>query len=468
MALLPAAFRAYVADTSKRLSAPPELIALPLMTTAGASLGRGLAIRPKARDSWTELPNLWGAIVAPPSSMKTPCMDAATRLLRGLESERRAAYERELEAYKKELAGYELNLKAAKGVAEKTARAGGDARECPMPEPPEEPTERRLTIHGCTPEKLLSIHGDNPRGLLVLRDELVGWLRGMDKPGREAERGIYLQGWAGKIGDRNDTLSRGSDILKASCLSVFGGIQPGPFTAYMDAPDEVAKADGFLQRFSLLTWPEPVPYALVDTEPDRDAEARAEKVMRRLATLNEQALEVGNAPERVGDPPYLRFAPDAQEAFLAWLVGFMNRIPQVTPEPFQSHLSKYRKALPALALIAEVVDNPAAAAVSLDSWQRAEAWGTYLESHLRKVYGSAIRADVAAAAEILDRLKAGDLEGRFTVRDLKRKKWAGLTDAETVEEGVALLEKLGWLRRERVETGGRPSEWCEAHPQATG
>ena len=38
---------------------------------------------------------------------------------------------------------------------------------------------------------------DNPTGLLVLRDELVGFIASWDKEGREGKRAFYLETWNG-------------------------------------------------------------------------------------------------------------------------------------------------------------------------------------------------------------------------------------------------------------------------------
>lgn len=401
--------------------------------------------------------------------MKSPAAEAATRPLQRLESDRREDFRKATDAHGTERTAFEINLKAAKSLAEKRARAGGDARDCPMPEEPEEPVERRLLVNAATPEKLVAIHAANPRGLLVLRDELLGWLRGMDRQGRESERALFLEGWTGKNPFRTDTIGRGSDFVAAACLSVFGGIQPGPFREFLQSPEEAAKADGLLQRFSVLVWPEPTPFSLNDNPPDLDAAHRAETALRRLATLNEDALETGTAPEHECEPPFLRFTPDAQAAFLEWLVAFMNRLATVTPEPFQGHLSKYRKTLPALALICELADNPTAAAVSLESWQRAEGWGLYLESHARKVYGAGIYPDRAGAAAVLEHLRTGTMGEEFSTRDVYLRGWSGLTELTAIRAALGLLAEHGFIRPKASEPGpGRPSERWEIHPSIFG
>ncbi len=466
--LLPDAFKAYVEDCSRRLSCPPEMVALPLMVAAGATLGRGLGIRPKARDKWTEFTNLWGAVIAPPSSMKSPGLDAATKAITRIETARRESYLSLKSQYDDECFTHEATLKAARAAVEKAARNGEDLSRYQLPTPPPEPAERRIMIASATPEKLVAIHAQNPRGLLVLRDELLGWLRTLDRPGREGERALFLEGWTGKNPYRADTIGRGSDYVKACCLSVWGGIQPGPFKMFLEAPESEGRADGLLQRFSLLAWPEPLPFKLNDERPDEVAFRKVEQTFQRFAELNADKVEVGTVEDEDA-PPYLRFDADGQGAFLGWLESFMNRLQGITPESFQGHLSKYRKTLPGLALIIELADNPRAESVSLASWQRAEAWGQYLESHLRKIYAPAIRFDLLAAERILERIQDGSLPDGFSTRDLHKADWGGLTDLETVRAGLATLAAHGWIKEAPPEKGpGRPSEKWMINPETIG
>jgi hypothetical protein len=48
---------------------------------------------------------------------------------------------------------------------------------------------------------------DNPAGVLVIRDELSGWLATLDKPGLKGERGFFLSTWNGDTGYTMDRLA---------------------------------------------------------------------------------------------------------------------------------------------------------------------------------------------------------------------------------------------------------------------
>ena len=57
---------------------------------------------------------------------------------------------------------------------------------------PDPPALRRYVVNDTTVEKLGEILRDNPNGTLVYRDELMGFLRGLDKPGQDGSRALGL------------------------------------------------------------------------------------------------------------------------------------------------------------------------------------------------------------------------------------------------------------------------------------
>ena len=59
-ALLPDAFRPWVEDIADRMQCPLDFVAVGAMVALSAVVGRQVAIRPKRRDDWTVVPNLWG------------------------------------------------------------------------------------------------------------------------------------------------------------------------------------------------------------------------------------------------------------------------------------------------------------------------------------------------------------------------------------------------------------------------
>ena len=327
--------------------------------------------------------------------------------------------------------------------------------------------ERRLVVVDATAEKLLEILVDNPAGVLTLRDELVGWLAEMERPGREAERGFYLQAWSGLEGFTQDRISRGTIHADHVCLSLFGNIQPSRLRYFLaDTLKEGPSADGLIQRFQVMVWPEcSTDWRLVDRVPHFKAMQTAERVLKALVMMSAEM------------PAILRFSPEAQELFEAWLTELEHKVrADLFLHPaLVSHLSKYRGLMPRLAALFELADRAArnedveASEVLIGvehAIQAADLVG-YLESHAIRVYSCITSPGVAAAHELGRHIQAGALPGQFTTREVYLKNWTRLGTPEEAREALEVLEDAGWVRRQNLEIGekgGRPRELWETNP----
>src|ERR1035441_666772 len=206
----------------------------------------------------------------------------------------------------------------------------------------------------------------------ALRREKTGWWSQLDRAGREGERAFSLQAWNGDTGYTVDRIGRGTIHVEACCMSMLGGIQPGRLRSYLvDALEDGPSNDGLIQRFQLLVWPDtPADWRYVDRAPDAVWEQQAERVFRKLVELDAE------------NPARFRFASDAQELFIDWLEELEAEIRGgELNSALISHLSKYRKMMPALAVLFELADwaagNGSANTVSLRHTQQAAAYCAY-------------------------------------------------------------------------------------------
>ena len=226
--------------------------------------------------------------------------------------------------------------------------------------------------------------------------------------------------------------------------------------------------DGLLQRFGLTVWPDVAPeFAYVDQWPDTPAKQAAWAVFERLSALQ---------PVADTDPQEWRFTPEAQDLFVKWLVPFETELRGEALHPaLVSHLAKYRKLVPALALIFALVDTPESAGLIHDrELIRALAWADYLRTHAERLYAAAVIPETAGAHALLAKIRAGKLQDSdgtqwqaFEPWRVSVKGWAGLTSAEAVRKAANVLADYGWLAREAVPTGasgGRPGERFLVHP----
>jgi len=362
-----------------------------------------------------------------------------------------------------------------KRTAKEVARTGDRsrleeiARRSQDTDVPEEPILRRYKTEDATVEKISEILLENPRGILVHRDELSGWLRNLDKQGREGDRSFYLESWNGTGSFDVDRIGRGSLHIPALCLSILGSIQPGPLSTYVYQATEGEKGDdGLLQRFQLLVWPDPHPtWRNVDRWPDVEAKNRAYEVFRRLDALNPE--DFGASGEDEEGISAVRFTEDAQEIFDQWRDELEVKLRTTeVPPALESHLAKYRSLMPSLALVFQLiafVDGPGeGGAVGLRATLQAAAWCEYLETHARRLYSSAENPAMEGARALLDRIRKGDVQDGDSTRSVYRRHWTKLSTPEEVNSACGVLEQFGWLQIETAKTGGRSATRLRFHP----
>jgi uncharacterized protein DUF3987 len=339
------------------------------------------------------------------------------------------------------------------------------------------PKTRRYSTSDATPEKLGELLRDNPLGLLNNRDELAGWIAALDRPGSEGARAFFLEAWTGTEPFDVDRIGRGEIHVPALCLSIFGGIQPGPMAAYVRSTlSNEERADGLLQRFQVLVHPDIPEYERVDEPPTPETKTAVFTVIERLADLDPECFGA-TVPESENSVPYVRFSKEAQAIFDEWRDEFEPTIRSGDyPEAVQAHLNKYRSLFASLALIFEVLEycsksNPQAPkAVGKTAALRAQVWCEFLKGHAMRLYHPGVMAPTLAAATLLDHIEEGDVEHNMKTRDIWHKKWQGLTTADELAQAIDVLEAHGWVRRSVVkpEGGGRPSERLLIHPSLRG
>jgi putative DNA primase/helicase len=414
---------------------------------------------------------LWGAIVGSPGLLKSPALKEALAPMNALIAGAMDAHADSMAEYESEKEISEARQEWYVAEKKKLAKKGDMAAlqsfmESNRPEDtPEEPTQRRFRTEDVTVEKLAELLNQNPNGIMVHRDELVGFLRSLDRYGREGDRQFYLEGWNGDQGFTVDRIGRGTLNVEALCISLLGGIQPGPLSRYVhDAGQGSVDDDGLLQRFQMLVWPDhPQEWNNIDRAPSLIAKTKLTKIFETANSLSYDKPDDASIP-------YLKFSTEAQDIFDVWRGDLEREVRSGDLSPaMEAHKSKYRSLFPSLALLIEIADSASegetATVVSESSAIKARAWCTYLEDHAKRLYFSAERPEMRSARELVKKLKAGKIDHGIPTRMLYKNEWAGLKDKFEVEGALEVLGILGWLRVHRFESGGRPSEVVLLHPE---
>jgi putative DNA primase/helicase len=456
--LLPGVFAPWIKDIAERMQCPIEYLAVGALVGAGAVLGNRIGVQPKQHDTgWVEVPNLWGAVVGRPGVMKSPALDQVLYPIRKLEAAAQAAFATTLAKYEIDRMVYE----ATKKQLEAQIKKGGGVSINQLPVEPQKPEPPRFLLNDATYQKLGQVLSGNPHGVLVFQDELSGLLVRLDEKGQEAARAFYLEAWNGKQGYTFDRVERGTLHIPRLCISLLGGLQPTKLREYLHSAVSGGRGDdGLAQRLQLLVYPDlSKQWSMVDRSVDLAAADAANDVFVRLAGLD--PISLGAKQVYTDSIPVLQFTESAQERFNSWWVALEINLRSGTYSPFiESHISKYRKLVPTLALLDHLILGYSGD-IGIDSLKRAIAWQKFLLSHAERAYAAVTAGSKDAAKALAKHIRQGDLKDGFTVRNVYRKNWSLLSTVREATEATEVLQDMGWLRAVRDDkvsaNDGRPA-----------
>jgi hypothetical protein len=325
----------YWRAAGESLACPADYVAVPGMTLLGAAVGRARAAQVKA--GYAESPPFWTAVFAPPGGTKSPALRVARAPLRHAEARWMDEHRTAMSAFDTEMDRHNVKVKEWK--------SSGCVGE--PPEKPRKPTLRQATLDETTTEATAKVLAENVRGVAVVKDELIGFVRGQNqyKGGKGADREFWLSAWVGapaKV-NRSKDHDAGPLVIPHPFVAIAGMMCP-------DAPGELrgenrngdAQADGFLDRF-LLSFPDPV-----DASPET-WRVIPEDVERGYCDVFLDLLGMDMVPEVEGPtvtrhrPYFIHFSADGRTAwteFTGNMADRMNRLDKF--DPFRGVLSKLR------------------------------------------------------------------------------------------------------------------------------
>ena len=438
--VLPAGWMNWVTQEAESAGCPVDYVGLPLLSAVAILIGNARWGRPW--EGWREPPALFIGLVGRPSSGKSPGLDAVTNLVAQLEVElntdwddRRRSYKRDLAAAKERRAMWELDVKTA---------VKGNLPPPDMPADAEEPDpvqRHRVFSTDPTVEKAARMSHGNPRGLLQIRDELVGWLGGMDRysRGNSTDRAFWLQAYGGRHWTPDRVKDGEHDINVPHLLwGVCGGIQPDRIVSQLLAGDD----DGLAARF-LYSWPVSVPPQRPAGVPDQSLALAA---LRRLLEL----------PWQPPAPIILPFTDAAAEVIQAFREEAAN-LESPAAGMFLSWLGKLPGFCLRLAVIIQHLewcwdDAAPPPPNEIEEWAVAAA-ADFLEQYAvpmaRRVFGEAALPQAEGDARTLARwlVRQNPPLATINARDLRRMAdGPGIRDANRINAALEELTEAGWVR----------------------
>jgi hypothetical protein len=452
----------WVADAAQSKGAPADYVFGAVLSVAGAAIGnsRWAAIW----QGWAEPPVIWVACIGLPSAGKSPAIDAALRPLRDAERHLREAGERRLAEWNEKNEVAKLVDLTWKETAKAAIKAGDTPPERPRAcDPGPRPRIPRLVVNDGTIEKLGAILAQQPRGTLQMRDELAGWLEGMQRySGGGTDRPFWLEAFGGR-GFTVERMGREPLTIDRLSIGVLGGIQPDRLKTLLFKSDD----DGLLARF-LPIWPEPPP--LRRPEPWAN-EAMMARALGQLLTLDLVTDDKGETR-----PWFIPFAEDARGlmddfrlAVRGWegtaeglMLSFLGKLPGLA--------ARLALVLAHLDWAVDGTDQPSEITVG-HFGRAAHLVEVYLLPMARRAYADAATPKPQRAARRLVAIIREQCWQSFTSRDVMRLDRSGLGEATDLDPALVLLEEGDCIRPVTPAAkpqGGRPPRLFLVNPALHG
>lgn len=465
VAVLPEPVRSFVDEGAKALGCDESYIALPLLSALASAVGNTRRIRLKR--SWCEPCVIWTVAVGESGTLKSPAFDLASKPLQALQSAALREWQEAMEQYKTDKATFEADLAEWK----KKGRKAGE----PPPDEPEEPQAVRYLCEDTTVEALAVLLEGQPRGLLILRDELSGWVNSFDA--YKSCRGADVAHWLSmhRAGTLVVDRKGGRKLVHVprAAVCVAGGVQPGALAAAlvgryqaggvdeaMDKPSKEHFDNGLAARL-LFAMPPRRPKKWTDADLPRETEAGLQELFGRLLGLDFDAADEEPAPIDV---------PLTAEAKAAWVRFYDEHAAETSAMPGDlaaawSKLEGYAARFALLVhLIREVAGDPTAspgavdaasvaAGVALSRWFGSEAGRVY------EILGADVESAEARERRELTRL-IRERGGRITARELmhaSRRYRGNSAEAEAALAGLAEAGAGRWLVDDHGGRAGRPA-----------
>ncbi len=453
----------WITQAAEAAAAPVDYVALPLLASASALIGN--ARWAQATPGWKEPPHLWLGVVGDSGSSKSPGADCLLRdVLPEIERrmigdfpERMGEWRAAAEIQKARTEAWEKDVRAAQ-------KAGNPPPAPPAESLPPEPQSPRLRQNDVTIEKVATLlAAAAPKGLLIIRDELAGWLLGLTSY-NDAGRAFWLEAWGGRPYRVERQKHPEPIIVQRLAVAVTGGTQPERLAEMFREAD-----DGLMARLA-WAWPEPKPFRLSRIVPDVQFAIDALDRLRLLELMPE-TQDNASAPICVSlqdsaVPMIEAFARDMQEA------------QQSAGGLLRSAYGKARGLALRLSLNLELLRWAAspgydAAPTTISEAALAAACDLVLDYFMpmaARVYGDAASPPAERNATTLAKWIIQRKPSEVHVRRLQREvRLPGLGTAEAIHAAAGVLVEADWLRAPPPQKGfqTRPKASYPVNPAIT-
>jgi len=227
--VFPEKIQKYLSVCNQTLNSSIDYMGCSLLFLLSIIIGNSMVV--EVKKGWLETANLWLVLVGKAGIGKTPSIGNIVYPLMKQNT-------KEIKNYIKESTKYEhyRNLdKQEKDLCEEVKR----------------PIKTQFIVNDVTMEALVDMHGENKNGIGVLRDELAGWFKDMNRYSQGSDLEHWLSSWSGKEINMNRKTAKSSFVERAF-IPVLGGIQPDIMDTIYTSEN---KENGFVDRM-LFSFPD--------------------------------------------------------------------------------------------------------------------------------------------------------------------------------------------------------------------
>jgi hypothetical protein len=281
---LPPAWARYVSEGAAAMPVDPVMIALPMLVGVGSLMGNRVQITMK--DGWQDMGTLFGVIVSPSGTMKTPAFKHARWPMRALQKQEYQDYQGRLLLWEEAHTRWENESKKLRG-----------------PEP-RKPVIRDYFTTDATMEAIAPMLQHTP-GLVYESDEIAGWVGRMNQYRKGGDRQQWMSIHSGEYIKINRKSAEAPIHIEHPVVGVCGGVQP---EVVASLGGDLGNKDGFVYRY-LPAIPDVIPKRWNRNTISADAYAGAASLFRAIDDL---------PPIGEGEPINVTLSEAAEAVWATW------------------------------------------------------------------------------------------------------------------------------------------------------
>lgn len=458
MSVFPTCLREFISQHSQSIQCPEDFMATAVLATAGRALGTTRAIG--MDNYWTELPNQYMCIVAPPSSGKSPACKRVLKPIRQNQIKDANRYTREKKLHIIALIAWKEQCRIAR-----TAGTLLPTRPAPV-RAIEHYWVSDITVE--TVAKRLHDNSLNVRhdpALLYYRDEILAWIKSLNayRGGKGADREFFLSCWSNEDVKVDRKTEDETIIVSSPALTILGGIQPDLLS---ELNNDSGKDDGFFARL-LFSYPNTkIGFEPSSFVPDADLDGAWDLIVRKMLALSpSENPEDVNEDHKTYKPKVIPLSTEALAVYNEWLMADTQMMRSPTfPRNLISAWGKHRAIVARFALVMHYlygcsipdpeypIDQPITATALKAAIQILE----YFRSHFQRVSRRMVYSPEEQKVEDFVRHILVAFNGAISIREIYKKKLFKCTGKESAESLCKLAVDRGFGTLEKTMTGGRP------------